>query len=230
MWKSFFLTFIVIFAITGALIAQQQKLYIQLSPTPNHLANYGAGFLQVDASGQPFVGQVTPGTGTVLNSQALANNSMVVGAGGANVQTIGGSIGGPITTAGPITTTGAAGGATFALPSGGPYVYTYPSANQTIASLSGSETFTNKTLQSPTISNPSVTGSVGGNPVYSGIPKFTGLSAGAQVSCLGLDANNNVVILNEPCGTGGSINVAEFDFVPELGQVGTDPFDFVPEL
>lgn len=179
--------------------AQQALSYIQLSPTPNYLANGGPGFVQIDAGGHPFIAQAVPGSGTVTNAAALANNAMVVGdGGGAGIKTVAGSIGGAFTTSGAFTTTGAASGVTFALPAGGPFTFTYPLASQTLASLAGVETLTNKTYSGGVLG-----GTFSGNFTLSGIPKLTGLSAGAQVSCLGLNATNDIVLLGAGCGAGG---------------------------
>ncbi len=49
-----------------------------------------------------------------------------------------------------------------------------------------------------------------GNLTFSGTLAFTGLSAGTQVSCLGLDSGNHVVLNNASCGTGsggGSVSI-----------------------
>jgi hypothetical protein len=168
--------------LAGNAEAQQALSYIQLSPTPNYLANGGPGFVQIDAGGHPFIAQAIPGSGTVTNAASLANNAMVVGdGGGAGIKTVGGSIGGSFTTAGALSFTGAASGATFALPAGGPFTFTYPPASQTLASLAGVETFTNKTYSGGVFG-----GTFSGNFTLSGIPTLSGLSVGAQVACLGL--------------------------------------------
>jgi hypothetical protein len=185
--------------LAGNAEAQQALSYIQLSPTPNYLANGGPGFVQIDAGGHPFIAQAIPGSGTVTNANPLANNAMVVGdGGGAGIKTVGGSIGGSFTTGGAVALTGAASGVTFALPAGGPFTFTYPLASQTIASLAGTETFTNKTYSGGVLG-----GTFSGNFTLSGIPKLTGLSAGAQVSCLGLNATNDIVLLGAGCSAGG---------------------------
>lgn len=61
-------------------------------------------------------------------------------------------------------------------------------SNASVGSLSG------LTLVAPTIS---------GSSVFSGEPIFSGLSVGTQVSCLGLDASNNLVLAAAACGSGG---------------------------
>lgn len=43
----------------------------------------------------------------------------------------------------------------------------------------------------------------GGNNTFSGTLTLSGLSAGTQVSCLGLSSGNAIVLLASPCGTGG---------------------------
>jgi hypothetical protein len=194
-----FALFCALWLLTGNAEAQQALSYIQLSPTPNYLANGGPGFVQIDAGGHPFIAQAIPGSGTVTNANPLANNAMVVGdGGGAGIKTVGGSIGGSFTTGGALSFTGAASGTTFALPAGGPFTFTYPLASQTLASLAGTETFTNKTYSGGVFG-----GTFSGNFTLSGIPKLTGLSAGAQVSCLGLNATNDIVLLGAGCSAGG---------------------------
>lgn len=42
-----------------------------------------------------------------------------------------------------------------------------------------------------------------GNLTFSGVPKLTGLSSGTQVSCLGLDSGNSIVLNAAACGSGG---------------------------
>jgi hypothetical protein len=185
--------------LAGNAEAQQALSYIQLSPTPNYLANGGPGFVQIDAGGHPFIAQAIPGSGTVTNAASLANNAMVVGdGGGAGIKTVGGSIGGSFTTAGALSFTGAASGTTFALPAGGPFTFTYPLASQTLASLAGVETFTNKTYSGGVFG-----GTFSGNFTLSGVPTLSGLSVGAQVACLGLSATNQMVLLGAGCGAGG---------------------------
>jgi hypothetical protein len=194
-----FALFCALWLLAGNAEAQQALSYIQLSPTPNYLANGGPGFVQIDAGGHPFIAQAIPGSGTVTNANPLANNAMVVGdGGGAGIKTVGGSIGGSFTTGGALSFTGAASGTTFALPAGGPFTFTYPLASQTLASLAGTETFTNKTYSGGVFG-----GTFSGNFTLSGIPKLTGLSAGAQVSCLGLNATNDIVLLGAGCSAGG---------------------------
>jgi hypothetical protein len=194
-----FALFCALWLLAGNAEAQQALSYIQLSPTPNYLANGGPGFVQIDAGGHPFIAQAIPGSGTVTNAASLANNAMVVGdGGGAGIKTVGGSIGGSFTTAGALSFTGAASGATFALPAGGPFTFTYPLASQTLASLAGVETFTNKTYSGGVFG-----GTFSGNFTLSGIPTLSGLSVGAQVACLGLSATNQMVLLGAGCGSGG---------------------------
>ena len=61
-----------------------------------------------------------------------------------------------------------------------------------------------------------LSGTYTGSPTFSGAtltfsgatPLFTGLSAGTQVSCLGLDSGNHVVLLASACGSGGGGGVA----------------------
>jgi hypothetical protein len=61
------------------------------------------------------------------------------------------------------------------------------------------------TLTSPSVSGTAAFGTttVSGNLTFSNVPKLTGLSAGTQVSCMGLDASNNIVLLAAVCGSGG---------------------------
>lgn len=47
-----------------------------------------------------------------------------------------------------------------------------------------------------------------GVAVFSGVPQFAGLSAGTQVSCLGLDSGNNLVLNAAACGSGGGGSTA----------------------
>ena len=47
------------------------------------------------------------------------------------------------------------------------------------------------------------TNTISGNFTASGVPILSGLSAGTQVSCLGLDSGNHVVLLASACGSGG---------------------------
>jgi hypothetical protein len=197
--KRLALTIALLFWATAGFAQTQATSYIQLSPTPNYLANGGPGFVQIDANGHPFIAQAIPGSGTVTNAASLANNAMAVGdGGGAGIKTVGGSIGGSFTTAGAFATTGAASGVTFALPAGGPFTFTYPLASQTLASLAGTETFTNKTYSGGVFG-----GTFSGNFTLSGIPTLSGLSVGAQVACLGLSATNQMVLLGAGCGAGG---------------------------
>lgn len=46
-----------------------------------------------------------------------------------------------------------------------------------------------------------------GADIFSSTLKFSGLSAGTQVSCLGLDSSNFVVLNAAACGSGGSVSV-----------------------
>ena len=47
------------------------------------------------------------------------------------------------------------------------------------------------------------TNTLSGNFTASGVPKLTGLSVGTQVSCLGLDSANSIVLNAAACGSGG---------------------------
>lgn len=47
-----------------------------------------------------------------------------------------------------------------------------------------------------------------GNLTFSGVPKLTGLSAGTQVSCLGLDSGNSIVLNAAACGSGGAGSIS----------------------
>ena len=47
------------------------------------------------------------------------------------------------------------------------------------------------------------TNTISGNFTASGVPLLTGLSAGTQVSCLGLDSGNHLVLNAAACGAGG---------------------------
>lgn len=56
------------------------------------------------------------------------------------------------------------------------------------------------------------TQTVSGGFTVSGVPIFTGLSAGTQVSCLGLDSGNHIVTAAAACGSGsggGSLTVTD---------------------
>src|SRR4051812_16234001 len=71
------------------------------------------------------------------------------------------------------------------------------------------KTLTNKTLTSPVIAGGALSGTFSGTPTlsgnltFSGVPLFTGLSAGTQTKCLGLDSGNNLVYTASACGSGG---------------------------
>lgn len=83
-----------------------------------------------------------------------------------------------------------------------------PAANDTLADIAGTQTLTNKTLTSPTINAAALSGTLSGTPTFSGnltfsgVPVMSGLSAGTQVSCMGLDSGNNVVLNAAACGSG----------------------------
>jgi hypothetical protein len=191
-----------LFALYGSAGAQQPGPgpFIQVSPTPSKLSVGGPGFVQIDAQGVASIAAAAPGSGTVTNTGgALLLNHMVVGNGGADIKTLGGTVGGAFTTAGAFTTTGAVSGVTLAFPSGGPFTYTFPLATATLASLAGSETFTNKIYSGGQLS-----GSFSGNPTFLGIPLFTNLLSGTQTTCLGLDASFHLVTSAGACGAGGS--------------------------
>jgi hypothetical protein len=84
-----------------------------------------------------------------------------------------------------------------------------------MATLADTQTLTNKTLTSPIINTPTLTGGTfsgtlagapifSGNLTFSGRPVFSGTLTGTQVSCLGLDSSNNLTVTGTACGTGGS--------------------------
>lgn len=52
--------------------------------------------------------------------------------------------------------------------------FTWPDYDGTVATVAGTETFTNKTLTSPTINAGALSGAFTGNPTLSGNPAFTG--------------------------------------------------------
>lgn len=70
-------------------------------------------------------------------------------------------------------------------------------------------TLTNKTLTAPTIAAGALSGTFtgaptfSGNPTFSGVPVLSGLSSGTQVSCLGLNSGNSIVLATSACGSGG---------------------------
>ncbi len=50
------------------------------------------------------------------------------------------------------------------------------------------------TIAGLALSGPTLSGNVAGTPTYLNVPLFSGLSAGTQVSCAGLDATNHLVL------------------------------------
>jgi hypothetical protein len=50
------------------------------------------------------------------------------------------------------------------------------------------------------LNNSVLAGNVGGSPVYTATPSYTGLSPGTPVVCLGLDGGNHLI--TTPCGSG----------------------------
>lgn len=106
-----------------------------------------------------------------------------------------------ITTASALIFTGT-GGPTFATPSS-PFTYTFQGSSDTIVGRATTDTLTNKTLTTPTVNGAALSGTLSGTPTYSGVPIFSGLSAGTQVSCLGLDSGNHLVLNASACGSGG---------------------------
>lgn len=90
---------------------------------------------------------------------------------------------------------------------------TFP-ASGLLVGTTDTQTLSGKTLTSPTINagalsgtftgTPTLSGNLtfSGNPTFSGVPILSGLSAGTQVSCLGLDSGNHIVLEASSCGTG----------------------------
>lgn len=88
-----------------------------------------------------------------------------------------------------------------------------------MTTLTDTQTLTNKTLTSPALNTPTITGATlsgtmagapvfSGNVTFSGRPVFSGTLTGTQVSCLGLDASNNLTIAGAACGSGGGGGVS----------------------
>jgi hypothetical protein len=78
------------------------------------------------------------------------------------------------------------------------------------------------------VGNTTVAGSLGlgtntitGNFTASGVPLMTGLSAGTQVSCLGLDSGNHVVLNAAACGSGGGSGTVNAGTTPQAAYYAT---------
>lgn len=67
----------------------------------------------------------------------------------------------------------------------------------------GSGAFVNTGTSGATLGLLNGNNTYSGNDVFSGTLLLSGLSAGTQVSCLGLDSGNHVVLLASACGAGG---------------------------
>lgn len=63
--------------------------------------------------------------------------------------------------------------------------------------------FTSTTCPQGSLAAPLAAPAFTGAASFSGVPLFTGLSAGTQVSCLGLDSGNHLVLNAAACGSGG---------------------------
>lgn len=140
------------------------------------------------------------GTGTVTNTGGnLTANAVVLGAGGADSKVVAGiitdgtsmiSLGVNTTTLGKLKMFGnTSGDATIqpAAVAGTATVLTLPIVTGTLATLAGTETFTNKTLTSPVLTT----------PVINGASTGTGVASAATASTLALrDANGNLLAVN----------------------------------
>lgn len=105
---------------------------------------------------------------------------------------------------GGVTTAIAADGTMTAL-AGGTAGMALDGSNATSAALQGIGTAASgvgATLTAITLSGPTLVGTTAGTPTYSGVPIYSGLSAGTQVSCLGLDSGNHMVLNAAACGSG----------------------------
>lgn len=74
-----------------------------------------------------------------------------------------------------------------------------------IAGSSTTSTISGLTLTAPTINGGALSGTLSGSPSFGGVPLFTGLSVGTQVSCLGLTSGNALALSSAACGAGGGL-------------------------
>lgn len=109
-----------------------------------------------------------------------------------------------------------------AVPSGSASSTVYIPGN-VLATLTDTQTLTNKTLTSPTINGGALSGTFSGSPTYSGIPVFSGLSTGTIASGknLGLDASNNLVINTVAGGSGAFSSITSGTNTTAAMLVGT---------
>ncbi|MDE2232582.1 MAG: hypothetical protein KGJ90_00420 [Patescibacteria group bacterium] len=102
------------------------------------------------------------------------------------------------------------------------FTLTFPALTDTLDTLTAAVTLSNKTLLSPTVSGGVLAGTFTGNFTYSGVPTFTGLSAGTAVSYLALDGSNHVVTASGTGGAGsGTVNPGTSGNVAYYAITGT---------
>src|SRR5215469_6469473 len=75
--------------------------------------------------------------------------------------------------------------------------------------LADTQTLTNKTFTSPTINGATLTGTIAGNPTFSGVPIFSGLSSGTCTNNLGLDSGNHLITFSCSGGGGGVTSITQ---------------------
>ena len=130
------------------------------------------------------LGTITTGTwqGTVLGATyggTGVNN-------GSNTITLGGNI----STAGSFTTAGAF---ALTLTQTGATNVTLPTTG-TLATLAGTETFTNKTLTSPTINSATISGTFSGNATLSGVVTFSNTTDATNTTTAGVVMSGGLAI------------------------------------
>ncbi len=145
------------------------------------------GTINSGSAGQ--IGQYT--ASTTVSASTLSGDATLAAGGALTVAKIGGRA---VTLSGPITTTGAASGVTFAFPAGaGPFTFTTPTTSKslmatdysnasattlgsTALTLGGTTTaLSGLTLTAPTLNTPTLTGAILGTPTSGVLTNLTGL-------------------------------------------------------